>query len=411
MLVFGIQRSVFSERRFGYSFLNTEYRTRNTAHFLWPLLALCLILTACGDSKERIPADAPGYVDGKPVHPTIKIGRPYEVNGETYEPRYDPLYDETGMASWYGPGFHGKSTANGERFNQWAMTAAHKTLPMPSIVKVIHMQTGKEINVRVNDRGPFADGRIIDLSRGAAEELGIVGAGVAPVRVQYSKPDTEQYIAKLQLKKPDEWTQTDIALAKKEERDIEMAQSAPLDAIEMNSLEPAAHPPVEPATQVPELFAYNAPVKQETTVEARGVEMHETGYSEDAFSVLGASDSDPSTPVYTYDGKSPFARVASRVEEKPVITDGTMTVSPAAIEAAAGSRLFVQAGTFGSRDNAYTLADKIKSVAAVDVKELQSNGRTLYRVRLGPTANEATAQELVARLREYGIHDARMMKE
>ena len=199
---------------------------------IYTMSLFCLV--ACGDSKERVPYDAPGYVDGKPVHPTIKIGRPYRVKGEKYYPEYDPTYDEEGLASWYGPNFHGKSTANGERFNQWAMTAAHKTLPMPSIVRVTHKGNGKSIVVRINDRGPFVDERIIDLSRAAAEELGIIGTGTAPVRVEYLKPDTEQYIAKLQLKKPHEWTQKDIQIAKAEERVVEIQEKSPVAPLHFN---------------------------------------------------------------------------------------------------------------------------------------------------------------------------------
>lgn len=122
-----------------------------------------------------------------------KIGRPYReidvaINKSVlYRPRKQPNYDEVGYASWYGAvdGFHGKDTANGELFDQYAISAAHKTLPLPSYVRVTHMGNKKSIIVRVNDRGPFHRGRIIDLSRGVAEVLGVVKTGVAKVRVQY----------------------------------------------------------------------------------------------------------------------------------------------------------------------------------------------------------------------------------
>lgn len=114
-----------------------------------------------------------------------KIGRPYQVNGVWYVPARDDRYDETGVASWYGPGFHGGETANGEVFDAALMTAAHPTLPLPSFVRVTNLETGREITVRVNDRGPFADDRIIDLSRAAAEALGFADQGTARVRVRW----------------------------------------------------------------------------------------------------------------------------------------------------------------------------------------------------------------------------------
>ncbi len=92
-----------------------------------------------------------------------------------------PRYDEVGIASWYGPGFHGKTTANGELYDMYAYTAAHKTLPFGTVVKVVDLRTGRSVVVRINDRGPFVPGRIIDLSYAAALELGIVERGTAEV--------------------------------------------------------------------------------------------------------------------------------------------------------------------------------------------------------------------------------------
>src|SRR3546814_18900599 len=97
-----------------------------------------------------------------------------------------PIYTfyESGIASWYGPGFHGKLTANGEGYDQDAMTAAHRTLPMPSLVQVTKLENGHSVRVRVNDRGPYAHGRIIDMSKRSAELLGFTNQGTAKVRVQ-----------------------------------------------------------------------------------------------------------------------------------------------------------------------------------------------------------------------------------
>lgn len=117
-----------------------------------------------------------------------KVGKPYQVGGVWYVPREQPNYDEVGIASWYGDAFHLKATANGEIFDMNAVTAAHTTLPLPSIVEVTNLENGRKIRVRVNDRGPFVGNRIIDLSREAARQLGFERAGIARVRVRYIGP-------------------------------------------------------------------------------------------------------------------------------------------------------------------------------------------------------------------------------
>ena len=119
-----------------------------------------------------------------------RLGVPYRVAGRTYVPAHRPLYSRVGVASWYGDRFHGRPTAQGEPFDMLAMTAAHKTLPLGSRVRVTDLRSGRSIEVRINDRGPFIDGRIIDLSWAAARELrlGRSGKGRNAVRVDYLGP-------------------------------------------------------------------------------------------------------------------------------------------------------------------------------------------------------------------------------
>src|SRR4051812_2175958 len=114
-----------------------------------------------------------------------KVGNPYEVAGEWYYPREQPDYDETGIASWYGSEFHGRLTSNGELFDRNVVSAAHPTLPLPVNVRVTNLDNGKSLVVRVNDRGPFKKGRLIDLSEHAADLLGYKGTGTARVRVTF----------------------------------------------------------------------------------------------------------------------------------------------------------------------------------------------------------------------------------
>lgn len=128
-----------------------------------------------------------------------KIGKPYKVNGKTYSPREHNSYNEIGTASWYGDFFNGKRTANGEIFNSREITAAHKTLPLPSIVRVTNLENGKMIMARVNDRGPFSHNRLIDLSRESAKLLGFKEKGTAKVKVELLPNETKRLLQQLNL--------------------------------------------------------------------------------------------------------------------------------------------------------------------------------------------------------------------
>ncbi|MGI9417166.1 MAG: septal ring lytic transglycosylase RlpA family protein [Geminicoccaceae bacterium] len=138
------------------------------------LFLLCLIPLAACQSGDHAPKAT-----------SVKVGKPYQINGEWYYPRMVDRYREIGVASWYGVPFHGRQTANGEVYDMHGMTAAHPTLPLPSIARVTNLENGRTITVRINDRGPFAKKRIIDLSRRAAWELGFKDQGTAEVEVVY----------------------------------------------------------------------------------------------------------------------------------------------------------------------------------------------------------------------------------
>lgn len=147
--------------------------------------ALGLAGCAGGNPPVTAPSAPPPSVTADAGDGTVyKVGNPYEIAGTWYYPSEDYAYIEEGVASWYGQDFHGKRTANGERYDMNAVTAAHPTLPLPSIVKVTNLDNGRVLAVRVNDRGPFHSKRIIDLSRRAAQLLGFYEAGTARVRVE-----------------------------------------------------------------------------------------------------------------------------------------------------------------------------------------------------------------------------------
>jgi rare lipoprotein A len=147
--------------------------------------SLALTAACTTPSKPPPPPPPPPAVTVPPNAGVYKIGQPYQVDNVWYYPREQPDYDETGIASWYGPTFYGHHTANGEMYDGNQLTAAHKTLPMPVNVRVTNLENGKSLVVRVNDRGPYARGRIIDLSKRAAELLDVVETGTARVRVTY----------------------------------------------------------------------------------------------------------------------------------------------------------------------------------------------------------------------------------
>lgn len=123
---------------------------------------------------------------------TCVVGAPYQIEGKTYYPKADWHYDRKGTASWYTSDLNGHLTANGEIYNETGMTAAHPTLQLPAIVSVTNLANGKSVVVRVNDRGPFVRGRLIELSRKAARLLGFEQAGTAQVRVQLITDSTEK---------------------------------------------------------------------------------------------------------------------------------------------------------------------------------------------------------------------------
>lgn len=221
--------------------------------------SLALLAAACS-SAPKPPPPATNVVTVPPNAGVYKIGQPYQVDNVWYYPREQPDYDETGIASWYGPDFYGKPTANGETYDGNQLTAAHKTLPMPVNVRVTNLDNGKSLVVRVNDRGPYARGRVIDLSRRAAELLDVVQTGTARVRVTYLGR------ADINGKPPDE-TPPEIARA------LPAAPSAKVDVAALGIVPGATMAPPARTSSLPtpapipaEMFADNQPTGQVTRV-------------------------------------------------------------------------------------------------------------------------------------------------
>jgi rare lipoprotein A len=221
------------------------------------VVLLAAAVAACATRPVRAPAPPKPSAEAQPAvpapvpSPVYKVGEPYQVAGIWYYPREQPDYDETGIASWYGSEFHGQPTSNGEVFDRNAISAAHPTLPMPANVRVTNLENGRSIVVRVNDRGPFLKGRVIDLSEHAADLLGYRAQGTARVRVTFlGRADLHGP----GLATPAEETPSEIASA------VPAAPTAKIAAAEL--------PPVMGVQTAPPRVIVNLPMPTEQTVSA-----------------------------------------------------------------------------------------------------------------------------------------------
>lgn len=165
------------------------------------ILLSALGLAACSSTPEYRKAAAKGGV--------YKVGNPYQIAGRWYYPKEDKYYNKVGIASWYGPTFHGKGTAIGEVYDMNELSAAHTTLPMPSYVRVTNLENGRFLILRINDRGPFVNDRIIDVSRRAAQLLGFEAKGTATVRVEAVTPLGETPVQEASASPPPPMTSPD----------------------------------------------------------------------------------------------------------------------------------------------------------------------------------------------------------
>jgi len=383
------------------------------------LLAGLLLLSACG-TPATSPRVGPGFVNGKPVHPTVKMGDPYTVNGETYVPKYQPNYSEEGEASWYGPGFHGKSTANGERFNTGDMTAAHRTLPLPSMVRVTNMKNGRSVVVRVNDRGPFASDRIIDVSKAAAEQLDMIRSGVAHVKVEYLPIETEQYIAQLGTGKSPEqiaWeekhTRKPIQVAANGDSwysaaakpsgvvSQETKQAADFSGVTSTDLPPPT--PSAPAPAVAPIQAISPsspePISTGSIPSAPPMSEGNRSYGASPFDAVdGAAHAPKPAPV-------PASSLPPPAPPKAVASTSPATADPNAGSVARGT--YIQVGAFGNQANAEKIGRQFTNA---HIQGIPPEAPKVYRVRLGPFTDRYSAENMLLEVREK-VPDAQLVEQ
>jgi rare lipoprotein A len=316
-------------------------------------------LAACATVRPEYATQAPAaHRRGKPPSaPGLKgTEKPYQVGGIWYVPKAQPHYNETGVASWYGDAFHLKPTADGEIFDKDVASAAHTTLPLPSLVEVTNLDNGRKLIVRVNDRGPFVDNRIIDLSHEAARQLGYDRQGLARVRVRYIGPAP--------------------ALANEDSRRYAyLAPKTPAAA--------AAPPP--PPRKDPQAEFTAQPLSKPPAI------------------IVQAA----LAPLPT---AAPAAARAPLIgDELPALKATRYAAGPPAAAPAGAGGFRIQVGAFSTPENAERAVAQLASTGAARIEPLTTrSGATLYRVVL-EGGEEEGAEALREKVAESGFADARVI--
>ncbi len=386
-------------------------RTRIAA----PIVLLGLLLAGCA-SQPLVGSygGAGGALDGQGSY---RVGRPYEIKGEWYYPAVDYSYDKTGVASWYGQYFQGRATANGEIFDLNQLTAANTTLPMPSIVQVTNLQNRRSLRLRVNDRGPFVDHRLIDVSRRAAQLLGFAAEGTAPVEVKIVK-DASIEVAEEAMHNSG---QGRVMVADSAAAAIPALAAPPPPSAAYATAAPPAKTPGETA---PRTMARAAPPRFASPLPPPVARLAMLPSAPPA----QASHPPPSS-TRPYAALSQFALI-SPAEAAPLpraaapLTERKTLIRPLHIaemplsrsKVIGGSRpsegrIFVQAGAFLKRDNARRVESRIAPLGSVRVMTVAVNGLEVYRVRLGPVESRQQADRLLQRVVGSGYREARIVTD
>lgn len=338
-----------------------------SASALAALLGSCGTIDGVNDNADvRVPPASSGSAYGSISDYPVKVGEPYKVGGKTYTPEDVASYDEVGYASWYGQELAGNPTANGERFNPDGISAAHKTLPLPSYVEVTGLDTGRTILVRINDRGPFANDRLIDLSHGAAKQLGIDQQGVAGVRVRKVNPNEQERavlrnggIATERIATPDSL----LSILRKN-----LAKLPTPDAVVQRASAPAAAVAVNNSG----IGASYVPAARTTPARAG---------SRDGKFIIEGSGQQTET-------KKPAAKKRSTKSQSTAPSGGYT----------------VQVAAFSSKSRADSMARKIGA------KVMSDGSGQIWRVRYGRYASENDAKAGLAQAQKRGYNDARILR-
>lgn len=369
---------------------------------LWIPLAIGLtgLLAGCGnsiqkDSKKGFTpteygvAASPRLVEpGQPVPRgggVYRVGKAYQVRGKTYQPRFDPSHDETGQASWYGDDFHGRRTANGEIYNMHAFSAAHRTLPLPSYVKVTNVKNGRSVVVRVNDRGPFHSNRIIDLSKRSAELLDFHGHGVASVRVTY--------VGAAPLDGNDDWLVTTVRNNGVPVSPQEVARLAPVPAW-------ATQPSVQKSPVQQALADTLAPLPAPRPRD-EPVQLASVG---NFFPTTNSKIEAPS--LIPKSGEVVPATIKAVGTPLPTPKPAPPSASPSK---APNLVLSVNAGAFRDPVEAFRIRDALAHHGQSVVDPINVSGITFYQVRIAPLFGQSAAEAVLNDAKVRGALSARII--
>lgn len=380
---------------------------------------MALLTAACADTRGPGAPSAPGSVARAPGDGVghYKVGRPYMIKGKWYTPYVDYDYQETGLASWYGPGFHGRMTANGEIFDENDISAAHTTLPLPSVVRVTNLDNGRAMIVRVNDRGPFVDGRILDVSRRTAQMLGFERDGLARVHVELLADDSkrEMMIAKGELPRETGATGTMLAQASPAAAApaTQVAAGAPTDpparltpvsAVPLDA-PTAAVPQPPPPTPAPVAVA---PVRQFAA--AASVPEPAAARPQDRPTVAAPPPATPSrmaeapAPAQRFALVSPAAASTAPAALRPSVPPAP---PPAAMPAppAPATGIVVNTGTFSSA----AAAERVrKRLAGFGQARVVSERQGVWRVSVGPLPSPSHAERVMEAAMTIAQEEARV---
>ena len=319
-----------------------------------------------------------------------KVGNPYKVAGRWYYPKEDYNYVEEGMASWYGEDFNGKHTANGERYNMNTLTAAHRTLPLPSIVKVTNLQNGRSVVLRVNDRGPYVKDRIIDLSKRGAQILGYMGQGTTRVRVEIMAKESKELKEALLTGKISSNTQ-DVAQApapslyeSSEERRKISAEVQKADEAEIYA--EAGGKKVSAGTYKP------------TGNTAEPV-VYGSAASKDGEVKSGAMGVMEQTAVKKSENDGVYAKAAANPQKS-----NTKAVNSSTYQYVKGY-YYIHTGAFSSYTLAHQQLVRLKEYGSSHIVPYNKDGKKYYRVSMGPYDRREEAQVAQAKIKYYGFKD------
>ena len=357
---------------------------------------------ACGDPGNFVPGSPPA----KPLEPgNYKVGNAYRVDGKWYYPKVDLAYEVRGIASWYGPNFHGRRTANGEIFDMNLISAAHKSLPMPSVVRVTNLKNGRSLVIRINDRGPFVRGRIIDLSRRAAELLGFTATGTAMVHVRLLYEESRLAALEACASSRDMVAFGQPAPTAVPSIPVSVEALAPVDGVAVSMLAPAAARTPQPVAALPVQAA--APESRKP-VTGQGTPPPYGGMA----AVAGDRSSPPAESAPAAQ-TTPAVQSADARYRRPAPIDVATLRSREKVELMPVKRrpsIFIQAGAFRQYVNANRLRARLTTLGhPVKVTQVYVTNQPFFRVRLGPLGTVEDADLALDRVVALGYPNARIV--